>query len=288
MLGFFFTGRRGNDDRRCGQERFYCLSGANPLNKSRAKLRCHNKFLDSSSRKDGIGHLYPPTTVAKDTPMNKPNVSEWIEDMPLYQQLKPCLLECPLEGQKKFLPLSDLNDKITRDTIKGQLPYLSTQMCHRNLPDKILQHAKKVFAILVFMGEPRAIKGLLQEGLTDEHLPLQTKKVNNHNVVESADGKIFKSFDAWGNEARVEEFLEKQWLVQAPVLDPTGKHIVLDSKCALPFKCIDQKAERGALSIVYKGTLHPAHQEGFKVSTAPPLGVYQVIDVKIRTAGGRS
>lgn len=207
--------------------------------------------------------------------------------MPLYQQLKACLLECPLEGQKKFLPLSDLK-KITRDTVKGQLPYLRTQMFHRKLPEKILQQAKMVFAILVLMGEPRAINGLLQEGLTDEHLPLQAKKVNNHNVVESVHGKIFKSFDAWGNEARVEEFLDKQWLVQAPVLDPTGEHIVLDPKCALPFKCIDQKAERGALSIVYKGTLHPAHQKGFKVSIAPPLGVCWAVDAKVRTVGGRS
>src|SRR5579871_1983024 len=220
--------------------------------------------LESTSRNDGIGHPHPPTTVAKTSSMNKSDVNR---DMTLYQQLKECLLECPLEGQKMFLPLSDLNEKITRDSVKGQLPCLET-FCHRNLPNKILQQAKKVFAILVLMYEPHKIKGLLQDGLTDDQLPLQAKKINNNNVVESVHGKIFKSFNTWRNEARVEDFLEKQWLVQAPVFDPTGKHFVLDLKCALPFKCIDQKAEKGALSIVYKGTLHPAHQEGFKVSIA--------------------
>ena len=194
-------------------------------------------------------------------------------DMSLFQQLRLCLLECPLESQKKFLPLNDLNEKITRDSIKRELPPM-TQRFNCNLPDKVLQHAKKVFAILVLMGEPRYIKDLLQEGLKDEHLPLQSKRGDNPNVLVSVHGTTFKSFDTWKNEARVGEFLEKQWLVLAPVLDPTGKHIILDTKCALPFQCIDQKTDRGALSIVYKGTVHPAHQQGFKVSIILPLGVY--------------
>lgn len=183
----------------------------------------------------------------------------------LYRRLKPCLLECPLGGQQ-FLPPNILDETITKKSVKAELPWKS-RVFQSGLPGKVSQQAKKVFAILVLIGEPLAIKELLLEGLTDEHLPLSPKGGNNDNILVSVRGKTFQSFVAWRNDARVADFLEKQWLVQAPVLDTTGKHVILDPKCALPFPQI-KEIGGGDFSIVYKSALHPAYQQGFKAEGA--------------------
>lgn len=179
--------------------------------------------------------------------------------MSLYQQLENSLVTCPL-GDQEFLPLSKLEEKITTDAVRTQLPW-STLLINRGLPDKIFQCAKKVFAILVLMGEPGSIRGVIEDGLTDEHLPLSREMGNDGNALVSG-GTTFKSFATWPSN-KVKEFLEKQWHVQAPVLDMAGKHIDLDRKCALPFKAVNQ-IYTTILIRVYKATIHPAHQVGLK------------------------
>jgi hypothetical protein len=187
--------------------------------------------------------------------------------MSFYQQLDDALVMCSLGDQSQdFLPLSELNEKITKDSVRAQLSY-TTLWCRPGLPEKVCQYAKKVFAILVLIGEPSAIRDLIADGLTDEHLPLSRNSGKEKNILLSVKGQRFSSFAAWPHEARVKAFLEKQWVVQAPVLDMTGKHIVLDRKCALPFRTSDDISGAGS-SVVYKGILHPAHQEGFEVSVA--------------------
>jgi hypothetical protein len=182
-----------------------------------------------------------------------------------YQQLKKSLVKCPL-GNQQFLPLSELDAKVTRDSISAQLSEDTRQLLP-SLPDEVLDHAKKIFAILVVIGEPRRIQDLVQEGLTDEHLPLSLREADNYNVLKSRNDQNFKSFASWDNEPRVEEFLDKQWLVQAPVLDPTGRHIDLTEKCALPFLQSNKVATAAdGLCSVHRGILHPAHQKGFEVS----------------------
>ncbi|KAG0646653.1 Calcium calmodulin-dependent kinase I [Hyphodiscus hymeniophilus] len=178
--------------------------------------------------------------------------------MSFYQQLDDGLITCPLWNQE-FLPLSEVEEKITRDNIRAQLPW-STLLINRGLSDKIFQCAKKVFAILVLMGEPGTVRDVVEDGLTDEHLPLSRKGGTDGNVLESMqpEPRTFKSFATWPSK-KVKEFLEKQWHLQAPVLDMTGKHIVLDRKCALPFLAVHE-IYTTILIRVYKGTLHPAHQ----------------------------
>jgi serine/threonine protein kinase len=74
-----------------------------------------------------------------------------------------------------------------------------------------------------------------------------------------------------------DEFLEKQWVVQAPILDFTekkwlGKPSVvelegkIDSRCPLPFLKMKDLVNISA-TVVNKIDLHPAHLQGFPVST---------------------
>jgi len=191
----------------------------------------------------------------------------------LYKVLRPSLLDSPLGGTgQQFLPLNILDEAITKETVQAELQKLPwrSRALQRGLTGKVLQKAKKVFAILVLMGEPLAITGLLPEGLTDEHLPLSRKEGKDDNILVSVRGKTFRSFEAWRNEARVTEFLEKQWVVQAPVLDTTGKHITLDPQSPFPFLQIEEIGG-SRFSTVYKGALHPAHQQEIRVSVSSAL-----------------
>lgn len=197
--------------------------------------------------------------------------------MSLYAELSSHLRICPL-GDKSFLPLDSLDETITAESVKAQLSREDLQFWS-GLPGEVVQHAKKVFAILVLIDEPRAIKDLLLEGLTDEHLPLFPKGDRNDNILVSVRGKTFQSFVAWPSSARVDAFLEKQWEVQAPVFDATGSNIILNPKCALPFQSIAEVG-RGQFGTVYKGVLHPAHQKGFKVSV--PLSLASLTYTKVR------
>jgi hypothetical protein len=126
-----------------------------------------------------------------------------------------------LWGQE-FLPLGTLDSAITRESVQVELPW--TRVLQRGLTNKAILQAKKVFAILMLIGKPLAITELLKKGLIDEDLPFFRKGSDNDKILLSVRGKSFRSFEAWKREAQVHNFLDKQWIVQALVLDTTGKH----------------------------------------------------------------
>lgn len=183
----------------------------------------------------------------------------------MFRQLKNALTKCDLSGEE-FLPSDVLHAAITKETVKAALPRSLGRVFQPNLASKIEQDAKKIFAILVLMGEQKSISELFSDGLRDKHLPLQRDPAKkDDNLLVSADGKTtFKAFANWDNEAKTNLFFDQQWLVQAPVMDNTGRHIVLDPKCALPFK--DSEAvNHNPYCVVHRAEIHPAHIQGFEV-----------------------
>ena len=188
----------------------------------------------------------------------------------LFNELCSLLVECPnTMGLQSFLPQSDLDKAITKESVKDALPFLVRALNGR-LPEKVVKNAKKVFAILVIIAKPIAIKDLLAEGIADTYLPLSGDEGEEANVLVSANGARFKSFSAFKHEATklTKDFLEKQWLVQAPVMDTAGKHIILDQRCPLPFVEMEPIGA-GQHSTVYRTALHASHQQGIEVRLSP-------------------
>lgn len=188
----------------------------------------------------------------------------------LYSRLKKAQISCSINREQNFVPLDILEKEITEENVRDTLSRgplftatvaASLRMLHLipndTLPRKVVECAKKVFAILVFIGEPNAIKELLDEGLTDEHLPLRLDD-NGSNTLVSGSGETFGSVAKSMCEQRVSDFVDKQWIVMAPILDTSGQHIELDRRIPLPFKTTDE-AEHGLYSRVHKCLLHPAH-----------------------------
>ncbi|KAF2104860.1 kinase-like protein [Rhizodiscina lignyota] len=192
--------------------------------------------------------------------------------MSLFEKVKDRVLECPLRG-KKFLPLDALDEMITTEAVKANLRK-RTRWLNSGLPGKIVQQTRKIFAILVLMKESPFINdflALFEEGLRDEHLPLKTRKEDD-SVLVSESGREFHSFRHW-NPFKVNAFLEKQWIVQAPVFDLEGNHIVLDPECALPLLENFKQIGGGQASAVYKAVLHKNHQRFATQGTEVPVAV---------------
>ncbi|KAF5511305.1 Calcium/calmodulin-dependent protein kinase [Colletotrichum siamense] len=144
------------------------------------------------------------------------------------------------------------------------------------LPSEVVENAKRLFAILVMIGEPQAIRKLVSDGLTDDDLPFaRPEQVDSGSILESKRRKKVKSFQDWRNDAKVDIFLDKQWLFLAPVLDLSGGSETVDAQCPLPF--LRATAVRGThSSTVYKSELHVAHQKGARAQNSNLLVAVKV------------
>lgn len=162
----------------------------------------------------------------------------------------------------EFVPLDHLNFTITESNIRAELSKSHGLLEPSNIPDRVAEHSKRIFATLVLMDKIDAIHGLLLEGLTDEHLPL-SRDTEFSNLLSQDKAQKFP-FENWP-ESSVRWFISQQWLFLTPILKTTGQEIIVDSACALPFKEFEYIGG-GAAGTVYKAQVHPAHQQGFNVS----------------------
>ncbi|KAF6797007.1 serine/threonine protein kinase [Colletotrichum sojae] len=181
----------------------------------------------------------------------------------LYRQLDKSLQYCSFDS-RKFLPRDKLDEIITKESIKNELPRsFMDRFRSDGITARLIHGARKLVAILVFIGEQGAVKKLIRDdGLTDEDLPFRpAQNTENHSIVKSARGKTIHSFVCLRSDAKVGNFLEKQWLFLAPVLESTGASISLDSQCPLPFRDVEE-VKGHYDNIVYRAELHRSHQAG--------------------------
>ncbi|KAK4443113.1 kinase-like domain-containing protein [Podospora aff. communis PSN243] len=189
---------------------------------------------------------------------------------PLHKQLESGAVHCGLAGDQssRFLPESHIIEKVTKGSIEANLTWRSWLASRLpttdSIIDRIHDQAKKVFTILSLIGQEHTISDLIyKDNITDKDLPLVPRNPGESVLIpkESRKGetvKEFSSFASW-DERRVRDFLDKQWLVLAPILDVTGKELNLDPRCPLPFKEIELMVRSNGV-FVHKATLHPAHQ----------------------------
>lgn len=189
----------------------------------------------------------------------------------LFTRLRKAQVGCELNAEQKFLPLDVLEREITEDNVRDALSnetglavtlkFFRLSTDDQLPPRRIVDQAKRVFAILVLIGEADAIKLLLADGLTDDQLPLRLDDESSTPI--SRSGLAFNSF-ATMREQRIIEFVDKQWTVLAPTIGAPGLHYELDRRCPLPF---ENTAQIGHVSTraVYKTKLHPAHYHGPKL-----------------------
>jgi hypothetical protein len=190
--------------------------------------------------------------------MAMPSLSDQLED--------DGLRESDIDG-KQFVPLDYLERIINKENIKIELG-ITDGACTKarkssDLPDRITKEAKRIFGALVLMGKGGAIEGLLEEGLTDDHLPLSRDP--KYDAVLSRDGETSFQFGCLGRQTITEFIKRKQWVFLAPILDTNGELIEVDHECALPFTD-SEVIGNGAAGVVHRAKIYKGHQRGFEVS----------------------
>ncbi|CAI0642011.1 unnamed protein product [Colletotrichum noveboracense] len=177
----------------------------------------------------------------------------------LFTQINKSILDCTIVGHR-FLPCDVVDSIITRENLKDEISSgWKSRLSRDDMPSKISRNGKKLFAILLIIGEKHKIKDLLKEGITDNDLPFSGSTEPNSGGIRTSDpNKEVHSFRQW-EEAKTNLFLRSQWIVLAPVLETDGATITVDPLCPLPF--IKGDTVHGPHhSIVYKSVLHSAHQ----------------------------
>ena len=185
----------------------------------------------------------------------------------LSDSLEEELRESDIDG-KSFVPLDYLERIITKESIKIELG-ITDGACTKarktsDLPDKITKEAKRVFGALTLMERADAIESLLDEGLTDEHLPLSRDP--KCEAILSQDGETTFLFSGLGKRTITEFIKYKQWFFLAPILGTGGEFIEVDNECALPFTD-SEVVGNGSAGVVRKAKIYEGHQRGFEVST---------------------
>jgi hypothetical protein len=118
---------------------------------------------------------------------------------------------------------------------------------------------RKIFAILLFMGQQRKIRAFVKERVCDSDLPLEARnfELRRHDNVQS----ILKCLK---EPSDIEQFVTFQWRVLARTFHRTddGKHPHFEAAVneVLPFTSWKYTGRWGASGKVYKAEVHPDHR----------------------------
>ncbi|KAI6360869.1 hypothetical protein MCOR25_006604 [Pyricularia grisea] len=167
---------------------------------------------------------------------------------------------------REFVPSKKLEELVTRDAVRAELEAGPTQFTRRKL-QKILgavcgtpkdpqrASARRLFAILVLIGEAALIGGVIDERITDDHLPLLytrshrgAPKVLCRRAPRGQDPIVCRSL-AHLPARDQEAFESKQYTIHVPSFRlssasaPEIQHLTLDWDMMLPFVSDEDAAE---------------------------------------------
>lgn len=172
-----------------------------------------------------------------------------------------------LNSNRQYIPESAITRYVTKESIKAELKRSGDWVTSRNcLAEKVVEgKAQRIFIILVYIREPRAIKALLHGGFTDGDLPVVRQ---NQQLHSTRNAKVFTPPKHWQPQT-VNDFIKKQWLVLAPLFRIWEHDKIINPECPLPFLEVDERDHiRENQSAIFKAQIHQSHQQGFEVREA--------------------
>ncbi|KAK0669116.1 kinase-like domain-containing protein [Cercophora samala] len=159
----------------------------------------------------------------------------------LWRTLYNSRITCPV-SETQFLPLGLMRNTITEEVVKREVPlwFFKALFLPDSVPNWVACKAFRVFAILILIDIKEAIRDLVEDQITDDHLPLQVDHGDGDGdggiLVSNSARRSFKflSTKSW-SDAKRQDFIDTQWTVLAPLFSTIGQHISLDHRCPLPF-----------------------------------------------------
>jgi serine/threonine protein kinase len=180
--------------------------------------------------------------------------------------------ECPLRPHTFVVPKDVQEDLITESTIAKDIQAHTTHITEKEAEEyakKACQCARCLYATLAYIKHGADICALLNEGITDDNLPLVRKPNDRNASLYLRSGNLVEATKSWKPKHR-ENFDRVQWWMNAPVFN-YGEHYPLDEKTVLPFIPLDSSdaslgKKQGGYSEVYPVCIHPAHHDFWKGS----------------------
>jgi len=189
-----------------------------------------------------------------------------------YQALRSGLRNCDITKNDYLLP-GLVESVITVQTAKAMLPAPQMQPWIPRIFtrgrgsnsefDNAILRARKVIAILVFSETHEKIQELLNDGITDQDLPLRRGPGPGCPFISQCGTRQFPAFQAW-TEPAVDRFHQWQYRVLVPDVEiPLGTvdnvpNILLHPGCGLPFSCeqISDGTQSGYSDVFKAGLLN--------------------------------
>jgi hypothetical protein len=218
-------------------------------------------------------NCYSPTDLLQ-TSSNEPIRGRDAHDMPPSNTLKDQLINAavtwPPSSSNYFIPQGQLKKLMTRQAVLDELEYALGGDCSAvgeerdEIADFAVEHAAKLFAILLLIGKTKWILNFMTERVSDANLPFQSSdiKTNGNLLTTHNSAWIHRLFETWSSWD-IQEFSRFQWSLLAPVfeLGRSSKHYDLGSEHILPFVEDDEGSRTsGGYGSVWRVEIHPEHQ----------------------------
>ncbi|KAI9686478.1 MAG: hypothetical protein M1820_010606 [Bogoriella megaspora] len=165
---------------------------------------------------------------------------------PLKIELHKRRLECPQYSGRHIVPRYRQREVVTESAIADVISAEHQATADvREYVQHICQKATQLFAVLAYMERPQEIRTFLDEGITDERLPLRRKTEDFQSEVLASQWILeappkngwpkshVKTIDKWDPDDR-EYFSNAQKLMTSPVFE-RGERYSFDDDVILPF-----------------------------------------------------
>ncbi|KAJ0115598.1 hypothetical protein J7T55_010421 [Diaporthe amygdali] len=178
-----------------------------------------------------------------------------------------------------FVPIDAIIDVLDVETILTALVEASCESVGSEKCDYIAENLLRVFATLLFIGNPQAILEFEFRGFTDDVFPLACANTNPEGNEKEGLGwyrtihpftgdpnddlhpvsRCFENPSLWTLD-KFEHFYASQWLFSAPVFGTDKFEYLLAPQSPLPLTTLTSHQAGGVLcSQVYMASIHPAH-----------------------------
>jgi hypothetical protein len=189
-------------------------------------------------------------------------------------------------GLREFLPISqlttivheaavveELRECLPRHITEEAIRLYAAQICSNHAPS-----FRRLFAILVLIGQAHNIPDFIDEGVTDDDLPLVKVPVEKSRGLDLRSARRpkveLKCIRQW-RRFHLQSFEQRQWCLLAPVFnkDKTAAHCSLHDQDILPFvedsrndnSAKGAEKHSGGFGSVFKVKIHPDHHNFPKV-----------------------
>ncbi|KAK0732547.1 kinase-like domain-containing protein [Apiosordaria backusii] len=181
------------------------------------------------------------------------------------RNLQQSFVDSGLNREKQFLPVTEIDNLVNRNTIRPLLPDKASP----DVVDFVCQHGKALFLILVIgnWATPQDLllimKSCRKHGMTDEHLPVDRKPCFEGKSPCRQRPMHKKAWDVFHDriwDGILFRFYQDQGMFTAPFFRKDEFIYDLKEECVLPVTWKGQERD-GHFSKVYEAHIHPAHHE---------------------------